>query len=169
MPKETLKIKYAVDALLTSFAFGDTYRIHIQSSENKKTQLLNEADLQQSYRMHSVQKSKFNKKERTYFLKQASVLMTLDENQIGVSKLTHFYMSTNNIYMIYNEAQLNGQTAPNLFDYLINRDKALNMNELRYIAIDLMQSLQYLNNKGVAHLDLSPHNILVIYDFDKYN
>ena len=32
-----------------------------------------------------------------------------------------------------------------------------------------MQSLQYLNNKGVAHLDLSPQNILVIYDFDKYN
>ena len=104
--------------------------------------------------MFSVQKSKFNKKERTYFLKQASVLMTMDENQLGVSKLTHFYMSTNNIYMIYKEAQLKGQTAPNLFDYLINRDKALNMNELRYIAIDLMQSLQYLNNKGVAHLDL---------------
>lgn len=81
--------------------------------------------------MFSVQKSKFNKKERTYFMKQASLLMQLDESQAGISKLNHFYMSSNNIYLIFKEAQLNNYTAPNLFDYLIARKKSLNLNQIR--------------------------------------
>jgi hypothetical protein len=43
--------------------------------------------------------------------------------------------------MIYKESLLNGQPSPNLFDYFINRNKAIDFNELRFIAEDLLQIL----------------------------
>lgn len=53
------------------------------------------------YRLLSVQKSKFNKKERTYFLKQAQSLMEIDQKIKGVGILHKMYMSKNNNFFIY--------------------------------------------------------------------
>ena len=51
---------------------------------------------------------------------------------------------------------------PNLFEYLINRGKALNLGDIQVIARDLLLSLHQIHTKGIMHLDLQPLNLLVI-------
>ena len=94
-----------------------------------------------TYRLFSVQKSKFNKKERTYFLKQASNLMAIESSIKGVGKLIKIYMSKNNNFLIYRQHFLNGKPAPNICDYLTERNKPLDINLIRAIAVDLLRTL----------------------------
>lgn len=51
---------------------------------------------------------------------------------------------------------------PNLFEYLINRGKPLNLGDIQVIARDLLLSLHQIHSKGIVHLDLNPLNLLVI-------
>ena len=55
----------------------------IKSAHFDKTDDSNEEKL---FRLYTVQKSKYNQHERTYFLKQASILMSSDPNP-GIGKL----------------------------------------------------------------------------------
>jgi len=88
-----------------------------------------------------VQKSKFNKKERTYFLKQASALIAIDSSIHGIGKLIKIYMSKNNNFLIYRQHYLNNKPAPNICEYLTERNKPLDINLIRKIAIDLLSTL----------------------------
>lgn len=157
---ETVKSKYTPVSFLNTTAFGDSFMIKSQHFD--KSDDSNEEKL---FRLYTVQKSKYNKKERTYFLKQASILMSSDPNP-SIGKLQQLFMSSNQFFLIYKEPQLNGESAPGLFDYFIKQNKPLNICLIRQVCIDLLLTLQSLHSKGIAHLDLSPVNILVTQDFD---
>lgn len=57
------------------------------------------------------------------------------------------------------------QSALNLFDYLIQRNKPINLYEIRTIIYDLLLTLQQLRIKGISHLDVQPLNLFVVRDF----
>lgn len=56
---------------------------------------------------------------------------------------------------------------PNLFEYIINRGKTLNLADIQVIARDLLLCLHQIHSKGIAHLDLQPLNILVIDNIER--
>ena len=56
--------------------------------------------------MISVQKSKFHRSERTFFLKQAAVLSELNEQDF-IGKIEKLFMSENYMFFIYKEPQFN--------------------------------------------------------------
>jgi serine/threonine protein kinase len=92
--------------------------------------------------------------------------MAIESSVTGVGKLVKIYMSKNNNFLIYRQHFLNGKPAPNICDYLTERNKPLDINLIRAIAVDLLRTLQYLHSKGIAHLDLQPSNIIVLEDFE---
>ena len=55
---------------------------------------------------------------------------------------------------------------PNLFEYLIARGKPLNLKIVCTIAKQLLLTLQQLHSRHIVHLDLNPHNILVLMDIE---
>ena len=46
------------------------------------------------------------------------------------------------------------QSALNLFEYFIQRNKTINLFEIRTIIYDLLLTLQQLHIKGISHLDV---------------
>lgn len=57
------------------------------------------------------------------------------------------------------------QPALNLIEFLIERNKPLNLYEIRTIIYDLLLTLQQLHVKGIPHLEVQPLNMFVIKDF----
>jgi hypothetical protein len=53
----------------------------------------------------------------------------------------------------------------NLIEFLIERNKPLNLYEIRMIIYDLLLTLQQLHVKGIPHLEVQPLNMFVIKDF----
>lgn len=67
---------------------------------------------------------------------------------------------------IDNESDVRINQPPlNLIEFLIERNKPLNLYEIRTIIYDLLLTLQQLHVKGIPHLDVQPLNMFVIRDF----
>lgn len=109
MPLDSVKLKYTIKELRSSSAFGDTFVVSIRSDSNQSQsfQGMNfQAEPEENrdmFCMYSVQKSKFNKKERTYFLKKASLMMNFESTIRGIGKLVKLYMSNNNNFLIFKQ------------------------------------------------------------------
>ena len=56
--------------------------------------------------------------------------------------------------------------APNgeLF-HIMRREGALRIDQVRFIACEIVNILEYMNNKGLAHRDLKPANLLLDENF----
>lgn len=107
--------------------------------------------------MYSMNKSKFSKKERTFFLKQAAIFMGLKSLDIGITALTSMFMSRNSYFYLFEKP-----SEVTLSDFLMTMDKPLDLRIIKRIAFDLLSSVQMLHSKGVVHLDITPMNILVV-------
>lgn len=55
---------------------------------------------------------------------------------------------------------------PNLFEYIICREKQLNLGDVQVIAREMLLALQLIHSKGIYHLDVNPMNLLVIDDIE---
>jgi len=126
-------------------------------SVNQDSSFEEEEEVETELTMFAINKSKFSTKERTFFLKQASLLLGLNNMNIGVTALTSMYMSKHNYFYLFERP-----TDVTLADYLIDLEKPLSVSAIKRIAFDLLQSSQMLHAKGIIHLDITPMNILVI-------
>ncbi len=73
-----------------------------------------------------------------------------------------FKENTRYYYCIYQ--YLNGG---NLDDYLKNKNKSLNEEEVQHIMKQLVEAVKYLQNKKIVHRDIKPQNIFIQYESEK--
>jgi len=111
----------------------------------------------QKLTLHLLNKSKFSKKERKFFLKQASVMMGLQTVDIGVTALSSMFMSPNSYFYLFESP-----SDVTLADFLTELERPLDLEIIKRIAFDLLTSLQMLHNKGLVHLDITLMNVLVV-------
>jgi len=51
--------------------------------------------------MHSILKHKFSKPQRTFYLKQATLMQGLEQNDFGYTPLTNLFISTNQNFYLF--------------------------------------------------------------------
>ncbi len=106
--------------------------------------------------LYSVNKSKFSKNERKFFLKQASLLKELTDHS-GIASLSHIFKAKNQQFYIFEK-----NSDLSLAEYLVRSEKRPDLNFIKKVAFDLLSTLQNLHHQGIVHLDLNPNNIMVV-------
>jgi serine/threonine protein kinase len=67
-------------------------------------------------------------------------------------------MSTNQNFYIFKEPTSNFET---FSEFMLGLKEPMTLQVLQNIAFEILQTLQFLHNKGITHLDLQPTNIFI--------
>jgi hypothetical protein len=84
-----------------------------------------------------MNKEKFSRSERTYLLKQAGLLISLKNMELGITSLQSLYKSKHNYYCLYERP-----SELTLTDYLLSLQQPMSLNQIYKIAHDLFSSAQ---------------------------
>ncbi len=121
--------------------------------------MANDEEATQNLILHSILKQKFSKLERTFYLKQATLMQGLEQNNFGFTPLTNLFMSTNqNFYMFQAPAEPGFET---LSELIARGTSPISIDVIQKFMFETLTTLHFLHNKGIAHLDLQPNNLLV--------
>ncbi|CAL8093585.1 unnamed protein product [Orchesella dallaii] len=77
-----------------------------------------------------------------------------------ICKLHSVYYTSTKIYMVMEYCHTD------LFEYLANLAEPMPENEARRLFIQLLDTISYLHNAGIAHRDIKPENILLTEKMD---
>lgn len=99
--------------------------------------------------VYTVNKQKYSKAERKFMMNQASALFKLNKKKAPLTRLQSLYMSNNYCFYTFEKP-----TDATLMDYLMNREKPLNLGVIKKIAKSLLQAVQYIHGKDIVHLDI---------------